>query len=204
MKKEQKKAAKKAPKTKPEVTKKGGRNTGNSEVSGSFNDGEIAPKNPQGISVSQRRRSDPNSSSYSNSQDNVSQKGKNGVSEGDVKMAEETPEISNHAGEDSKMSSNEDSKKRNSVLSNKNFSGEVKENRRSNRTRKVKESKASREKMATNRKKLKRNHEEYSQQDYNSGRDSIQELTLYRSLKIAKEREDIVESRGLAPKVLQF
>lgn len=203
-KKEQRKAIKKDIKTKPEAAKKGRRNTGNLEVSGSINDGEITQKIPQRASVSQRRRSNLNSSSYSNSLDNVSQKDKNGVFESDAKMADESSEINNYAREDSQMSNNEESKKRNTELRSKNHSRETKENRRSNRTRKVKESKASKENMAKNRKNLKRNHEEYSQQDYSIGRESVQELTLYRSLKMAREREDIVEARTLAPKVLQF
>mmetsp|Transcript_35029 Transcript_35029/g.34714 ORF Transcript_35029/g.34714 Transcript_35029/m.34714 type:complete len:120 (-) Transcript_35029:402-761(-) len=119
-------------------------------------------------------------------------------------MADESSEINNYVREDSQMCSNEESKRRSTELSSKNHSRETKENRRSNRTRKVKESKASKENMAKNRKNLKRNHEEYSQQDYSNERESVQELTLYRSLKIAREREDIVEARTLAPKVLQF
>lgn len=51
---------------------------------------------------------------------------------------------------------------------------------------------------------MKRNYENYSHQYDKSERESLEELTRLRSLKIIKEREFIVEARGLAPKALQF
>ena len=222
IKKEQKKAVKRTPKSKSERTKKAKADASKIKRSSPQSIEKtlmhVNPENnpqkhplpnpldtPDEESRSHRLSlPDANYLSYSSSQDNESQKGKNGVFENDVNMVEDSPADNNQIQEDSDTYNHEDSKKETPAQSNKSSSGEIKEGRRSNRTRKMKESKPSREKMTKNRKKLKRNHEEYSQQDYRNDRDSVQELTRYRSFKIAKEREDIVETRCLAPKVLQF
>lgn len=84
------------------------------------------------------------------------------------------------------------------------FEGDSSEARRVSRARKAKEARGAKDKSSRNRKRLKRGHEEYSQMDVKSGVEAIRDLTRYRSLKIAKERDDIVDPRNLAPKVLQF
>lgn len=145
---------------------------------------------------SKKVKADANMSSYSNSQDNDSQKEKNGVFQNDVNMAEEAPNNEVDIQEDSYVYNYEESKKENAEMSAKASSTGAKENRRSNRTRKTKESKSSRAKLTQKRKKLKRTHDEVSI--------SNEELTRYRSLKMAKEREDIVEQRGMATRVLTF
>ena len=140
--------------------------------------------------------------SDSNSQENRSSKEKSPSFENDVNMEEESPEI-NLLPEDSGTYQQEESKDGETELNQKGFSGESKESRRVTKARKVKESKTDREKMAK-RRSLKRSREEVSQIDYVNGIESIRELTRYRSLKIAKEREDIVDPRNLVSKVLLF
>ena len=138
-----------------------------------------------------------------NSHNNDSQKDKNGIFEDDVNMVDDDEKEDSQMQEKSYIHKSETANKSNKDQTPETSSNQIKENRRSNRTRKTKESKQ-KSKMSKNRKSRKRNHEEYSQQDYRDNRSSIAELTKYRSLKIIKEREEIVESRSLAPKVLQF
>ena len=124
--------------------------------------------------------------------------------ENDVHMAPEASPNDEEMREDSYVYSNENSKKEAVDQPRRQYSDTPKEGRRSIRTRKIKESKNSKSKATKNRKKLKRTHEEYAINDYKDKRDSIEEFTLYRSLKIAKEREDIIETRLLANKVQTF
>jgi len=137
-----------------------------------------------------------------NSQQNRLQKAKSSCFENEMKMEESQDH--NMGVEDSYTYQDEESKNDQLDINPKGYSVASNDSRRVNKSRKAKKSKNSREKMARNRGKLKRSHEEYSQMDYQSGIEAIKELTRYRSLKIAKEREDIVDPRSLAPKVLQF
>lgn len=157
----------------------------------------------QTLTREKKARASASFGSSSNSQDNDSDKDKNGVFDNDVNMAEEEVKEDFPMQEDSYVYNNETAKKSNQEPTPKAYSGQSKENRRSSRARKMKESKQ-KPKMPKSRKNRKRNHEEYSQLDYRNERDSISELTRYRSEKLAREREEIVEARTLAPKVLQF
>lgn len=141
-------------------------------------------------------------SSEVNPQENRLQKAKSSNFENEMIMEESQDH--NMGVEDSYTYQNEESKNDQFEMNHKGFSVASNDSRRVSRSRKAKKSKNTREKMARNREKLKRTHEEYSQMDYQSGIEAIRELTRYRSLKIAKEREDIVDPRSLAPKVLQF
>ena len=164
----------------------------------------------RGSKVNQERnrkaKAENNFSSYSNSQDNDSHKGKNGDFENDVNMAQDGSPNDEEMREDSYIYNNEESKKEETEQGRKHYSTSMKEGRRSNRVKTSKQMKNSKSKRSKNRemqsngsnnafKKLKRTHEEYSANDYRNGRDSIEEFTRYRSEKMARDREDIVETR---------
>lgn len=72
---------------------------------------------------------------------------------------------------------------------------------RLNSKKQVKKSKSKLEKM---KKLIKREVEEFNSPGYRSNKETVEQFTRYRSLKIAKEREDIVESRSLGMKVSLF
>lgn len=51
---------------------------------------------------------------------------------------------------------------------------------------------------------MKRRHEDTSSPEDASERITLEQLLIYRSLKIAREREEIIESRSLSAKVMLF
>lgn len=122
-----------------------------------------------------KAKAEKNFSSFSNSQDNDSQKVKNEDYENDINMGQDGSPVDEEMQEDSYVYNNENSKKECTEQPRKHYSGSAKEGKRSNRARKTKEMKNSKSKRTKNRealrnnvglKKLKRTHEEYSGGDY--------------------------------------
>lgn len=151
----------------------------------------------------QRRCTENNSSYYSNSLDNESPQYNNGIYNGDVNMEQENSQVDDDMIEDSLNSQSEHVKKSPSEngasQSHQNHS-----NGRKGDSKKRKQIKKNKSKSEKGKNVLKRTAEEQHTSYHRNTTESVEYFTQIRSLKIAKDREDIVESRSLGSKVSQF
>lgn len=141
------------------------------------------------------------SSGYSNSADNESNKNK--VCAEDVNMAPENSQIDDEMGEESFMSQTDNGRKSYSEVDGDGFN-QMQSDGRKGISRKRKQTKKSKVKQEKAAKITKRNIEEHQSNNYVYNRETVAQFTKYRSMKIAKEREDLVESRSLGMKVSLF
>jgi lipopolysaccharide export LptBFGC system permease protein LptF len=141
------------------------------------------------------------SSGYSNANDNESLKAKNETFNDDVNMAAGASQMGEDLREESYISRSDSMAKSCSKADGDAYTNSA--SRKAER-RKLRTNKRVSAKNVNNRKRLKRTHEESSHSDYKNERDSLEEIMHYRSIKIIKEREEIVEGRNLGQKVSAF
>lgn len=135
--------------------------------------------------------------------DNESHKHKNGDVLEDVKMVNDVSQVDEEMGDAYFASQTEKDKKSISELDCDSYSqtpddGRKRDTRKRNSQKKAK-GKSDRQKALN-----KRNVQEYNPSSFRRDSESVEDFTRYRSMKIAKEREDIVESRSLGLKVSLF
>lgn len=135
--------------------------------------------------------------------DNDSHKNKNNEYQEDVNMAAANSQIDDDLVEASYVSNTERDKKSCSELDVDNYSQMNTEGRKGD-NRKRKAVKKGRYNMEKLKKTNKRSAEDYHPSNLRKEHESIAEFTKYRSMKMTKERDDIIESRNLGVKVSLF
>lgn len=135
--------------------------------------------------------------------DNDSQKNKNIEYAEDVKMAQVASQMEEEMAEDSYMSQTDNGRKSCSEVDGDGYHQADSDSRKGD-VRKRKQIKKSKSKLEKMKKLMKKEVEDFNSPGYRSNKETVEQFTRYRSLKIAKEREDIVESRSLGMKVSLF
>lgn len=149
-----------------------------------------------------RRCPDNNSSFGSNSVENASPPYKVNYDD-DVKMAPGNSQMEDENVAESYMSPSETGKNVGSELDGDTYNQGTGGSRKGAH-KKHKQIKKSRSKVELSRKFMRRSPDDYEPHSYYNSKETVEQFTRYRSLKIAKDREDIVESRSLGMKVSQF
>lgn len=142
-------------------------------------------------------------SCYSNSLDNESVNNKNVAYQDDVNMANVNSQLDDDMVEESYMSQTDKDRKSCSELEVEGYH-QTQSDLRKGDPRKRKQMKKLKSRQEKIKKLIKRSPDDYNSPSYRSNKETVEDFTRYRSLKIAKEREDIVESRSLGMKVSLF
>lgn len=121
----------------------------------------------------------------------------------DVNMAQVASQMEDDLVEDSYMSQTDNGRKSCSEVDGDGFH-QAASDRGKGDVRKRKQIKKSKSKLEKMKKLMKKEVEDFNSPGYRSNKETVEQFTRYRSLKIAKEREDIVESRSLGMKVSLF
>jgi hypothetical protein len=150
----------------------------------------------EGKSIHKRRCTENNSSVYSNSAENEASKPQKSEFVADGNMAIENSQLDEEMVEDSYYSQTDNGKK---VALEIDPNGTVQESvdSRKETSKKRKQVKKSKSGSFKAKKMIKRTVEDNSSNDYQRYHEPIEEFTKERSIKIVKERQDIVESRSL-------
>lgn len=147
-----------------------------------------------------RAKIENQSSCYSNANDNESQ-ARNDALNDDVNMAAGASQLDDDLREESYISRTDSMGKSCSRADGDGYANTASQRAEK---RKLRANKRLNGKNLNSRKRLKRTHEESSYSECKNERDSLEDFTRYRSIKIAKEREEIVEGRNLGQKVTTF